>query len=163
MDNIRSTIDFSFPDDKSVVEVINEILKKNGLGQSFEDLETHKESNIKMIHDASLVLFHKRMSEDTVSALLAKHLNTSAEKVKNIVAEIKVKIIPYITVSIVNPVKKSMDTPDGRVMERKIKNVEENAKELKEQRETSVTKGTIGENMQNKSPARADRYREPID
>jgi hypothetical protein len=181
MKNITQQIDFELPNDISVLGVIYDILKRNNIQESDEEwLQRHKnkkESKALIIRDSALVLFKKQISEDKLAEILAQHLGTTKEISKNIISDIKQKLIPYAR--IFEPEKETSKLSTQKVILEKIKgnasvqkipvspevkniqikNVEKNAEKLKKERGQTTQSGTIGENLQKRGE---DKYREVI-
>ena len=92
-------ITFLLPDNITIVDIIDKILKNNGLEESltdFIDKVTQKKEPRKMIiRDAALTITEKKFPEEKLVELLQTHLETSKEVAENIIKEIKEKLIPY--------------------------------------------------------------------
>lgn len=182
-------IDFELPGDKSVIDTIYDIIKDNGLVESPEKLldryRSKKESPALIIRDAALIIFQKKIPDEKLAEILAKHLETSKEIAVRVVGDIKEKLVPYIKIVdstkdkeasvqeiLIEKIKRgipedqssqqeiSMPSPEP-VKKVQIESVEENAEKLKKQREEIVRPGTIGEELQKKG--QTDKYREPIE
>ena len=89
---------FDLPEDMIVFDVIDEILKNNGLVEGpkeyLEKKSRGEETKLIIIRDAALVLFQKKIPENKLVELLAKHLECTKEVAEKIVQDIKEKLVP---------------------------------------------------------------------
>ncbi len=97
--NKNQRISFILPPETTLLEVINEILKKNGLEESSKDYFNKFvkgiESRTIIIRDATISLFQRKASEKTITELLGKHLKISKEKAEKIIQDVSQKLIPF--------------------------------------------------------------------
>lgn len=165
----NQNINFDLPEETDLIDVIYEILSKNNIKDSPEKWakreNNHKESQAVIIKNAAVVLFKKIAPDEKVVELLQKHLDIPQETAKNILTDIKLKLIPYAkTDTIKQPL-----VPTG-VKSTEIKSVEENAKINQENKKfTEENKNIILKNTPTKPPQiitekkGPDTYREPIE
>ncbi|OGZ63722.1 MAG: hypothetical protein A3A98_00315 [Candidatus Staskawiczbacteria bacterium RIFCSPLOWO2_01_FULL_40_39] len=157
---------FNLPEDTTIVEVIDEILKNNGLEENNKEfinkLKQEKEPKFSVAKDAAITLAQKKIPEKKLIELLAKHLETSKENAEKIVRDIKQKLIPYAKkVPTEEPLKKkeiiqaeSQKSPLPYSKKIETANVEENAEKLQKARTV------IQQKEESKGP---DSYRETLD
>ena len=97
--NNNQIIDFVLPGDITLAEVIDDILKKNGLKESLEEYydesNKDKEPRVVIIRNAALVILQKKIPEEKLVELLQKHLETSQETAQKTVNDINQKLIPF--------------------------------------------------------------------
>lgn len=90
---------FTFPGETTIIEVIDEILKNNGLtespGEFFNKSTKGQEPRAIVVRDAAISLTRKKAPEDVIASLLQKHLATSKEVAQKIISDIKEKILPF--------------------------------------------------------------------
>ena len=90
---------FTLPEETTLTKTIFGILKNNGLEETLDEYFNKSikggESRLIIIRDAALVLAQKKVSEEKLAELLARHLEVSIEVTKKIVDEINQKLIPY--------------------------------------------------------------------
>ena len=164
----------------------------------FASIKNNQDPRVLILIDAAKIIFQKKIPEEKIIELLQKHLDVSKEAAEKIVVDIKQKITPYVKeVSIDNidnksikeisaqefileKIKKNMPNQQPsysqiseteKVKKVEIKNVEENAKNLKKSdlrdevktqqisKEENSNKNTIEQPKDNKK----DVYREPIE
>ncbi len=122
MENNKKVIDFDLPEDKSIIDVIYDVLEKNGLGLG-EDPDTwpdeSEETQAMIIRSAAITIFQKKIPGEKLIEFLQKHLKTSKETAENIVTDIKEKLIPY---AIVIEEKKMPELSVQEILLEKIKN-----------------------------------------
>lgn len=188
--NLNQRMAFVLPEGVTVVDVIDEILTNNNIGESddeyFNKSAQGKEPRLLITRDAAVVLFEKKVPENKLVELLAKHLETSKETAQKIIADIKQKLIPYAKkVPLVEGKPKATAEPTAQelliekikgggnteyrtqkteeqdetvgVKKVEVKDVEESAEKLKQQREESAKSGTTGGAIRKGQP---DPYRE---
>lgn len=84
-----------------MADIIDEILKNNGLEESDEDFfnkfDKDMEPRTLIIRDAALIIAQKKIPEEKLAELLQKHLETSQETSLKIVQDVKEKILPFAT------------------------------------------------------------------
>lgn len=114
------------PENIVLPDVIFDILKNNGVGESEKEAMNKsaqgKESRLIIVRDAARVIFQKKIPEEGIIELLSKHLETSREAAQKIMTEIKEKLIPYA---------KIVDDETGKVIGEE-KNAEYNKDAFKE-------------------------------
>lgn len=97
--NNNQRIIFNLPEEITLVRVIDEILKNNGLEESnkefFNKSIKGKEPRAIIIRDAAITIVEKRVSEKKIIELLAKHIETSQETAQKITEDIKQKLVPH--------------------------------------------------------------------
>lgn len=90
---------FALPGDVTTAEVMNAILKGNGLEESkreyLEKSIQGEETHLTIIRDATFVLAKKRVPEKKLVEILAQHLKTSQQVAEKVVADIQQKLTPY--------------------------------------------------------------------
>ncbi len=95
-------IHFILPEDISMAEIINDILKNNGLNESdeelFSKLRQSREPRFIIVRDAALTIAEKKIPEKKLIELLEKHLEISSEIAQRIIYDISQKLIPYAKV-----------------------------------------------------------------
>jgi len=172
MENNQRII-FDLPEYTTLLDVIDEILKNNGVEESDEeffdkDIRGEEPRGI-IIRDAALTIAEKKLPEDKLIDFLQKHLKTSKETAEKIVSDIKQKIMPFAkkvsdglpvdagrpqmgnAASDVLSIKKEPLPYDKKI---EFKNVEKNAEELKKARTV------LPQEQEHKG---SDEYREPIE
>ncbi len=102
-ENKAQKIIFVLPGDLNRVDVIDDILKENGLEESakeyFAKLDKGEEPRLSIVRDAAMAMAWKKVPEEKIVELLASHLQTSPETSRNIVQELKEKLIPYARIA----------------------------------------------------------------
>lgn len=92
-------ISFVLPEDITVIEIIDNILKNNNLEESDDEFIDKDERGIKprliILRDAAIDIFQKEISDKKIVELLAKQLDTSKQVAENIIKDINEKLIPY--------------------------------------------------------------------
>lgn len=186
METNNKQIIFDFPDNISIIDIINNILKNNGLQESYEtwlEKDTgNEESKTYIIKDAALVIFEKKIPEEKLVQLLQKHLETTKTIAEKVITDIKEKIIPYVKEEFIQlPQEKYLSPTQKLIIEKikynpqikkdlpleetikdiKIKSVEENAEILKKERENKIKIDKVAQSSQNK--IQTDKYKENIE
>ncbi|MSU54880.1 MAG: hypothetical protein EXS48_03580 [Candidatus Staskawiczbacteria bacterium] len=95
----NNKISFIIPEETSMAEIIDKILKNNGLEESDEDFFDKTigdiESNIAIIRDATITTAKNKLPESKVIELLQTHLNIPKQTAEKILQDIKQKLIPF--------------------------------------------------------------------
>jgi len=90
---------FDVPGDADMVDIIDEILKNNGIEETLDEfegaLENNEESKLIIVRDTAKVILQKKIPEKKLIELLAEHLEIPQETAEKIIQEIKEKLIPY--------------------------------------------------------------------
>jgi len=170
-------IAFSFPEEITTVDVIHEILENNGLPESNQEyvdkLTKEVEPRMKIARDAAIAMFEKKVPENKVAELLAKHLETSPEIAKKIVVDINQKLIPYAkvitdeeepkreTAKPAAPTPPPPKMPYSKKIE--IPNVEENAANMEKSEQLQKARTVIPQPETPKPQGAPDPYKEPIE
>lgn len=167
---------------KQANSVLTAIIETNGLTESDEDvldsIEEGKEPKRTIVTSAAIAMARQTAPDKVLTNLLQKHLEISQEAAERIISDIKNKLLPLLLVypnaSFDNPAfreeiikkiqgseeeKPEVKTPVPSVKRVETKDVEKNAKILKQMREATVKKDTVGEELQTKKQE-ADKYRE---
>ena len=169
IEKYNQNIDFDLPEELDLIDVIYAILEKNKIKDTIEQwqkrAERREESQAIIIGNAAVVLVRKIAPDEKVIELLQKYLTISPEIARNIITDIKLKLIPY---AVILDEKKS--PVQVGVKETTVKNVEQNAKINEvDKKFTEENKNKILENLpptppqviiEKKGP---DTYREPIE
>lgn len=96
-------INFILPENTTMAEIIDEILRNNGIKESDEEFFNksiqNKDSKFSIINDAIMTVAQKKVPEKNLAELLQKHLETSMETAEKIVQNIKEKTLPYIKIT----------------------------------------------------------------
>ena len=97
--NKKQRIILDLPGETTMVEVIEDILKNNGLEESDDDYFYKsikgEESRFIVMRDACFVIAKRKIPEDKLLEILAEHLETSKETAEKILSDIKQKLIPF--------------------------------------------------------------------
>jgi len=146
----KENIIFELPDESTdLVDVIYDILDKNGLGLS-DDPDKWPEEKEKTqaitIQDAAIDVF-KKIPEEKILLSLQKYLNIDSQKAKDVLFDIQQKIVPYIKVTkpgelsaqeiIMEKIRSHQEapqTPSSGIKKPSITNVEENAQALQKEK-----------------------------
>jgi len=96
---ITEKIIFALPENISLINLMDEILKYNNLEESDEEyvnkLDKGIEPRLIIVRDAAIIIAQKKFPEKKVAEFLAQHLKTSHETAEKIITEINEKLIPY--------------------------------------------------------------------
>lgn len=185
MEKNNKRIIFNLPEDITIVDAINDILKSNGLEESDEEYlkksQKNEDTHLTIIKNAAIAIYQKKISEKKLTELLEEHLETSKETAEKIVNNIKEKLIPYVKTLNLEEEKETTQEPLESPEEEKLQpgakkvditNVEENAenvpkyKKLSGEKENTTTKEKIKKVAENKfvqEKRGPDPYREPIE
>ena len=108
--NKKKKIIFDVPGDTDTTEIIDEIMKKNGLKENLEEyfnkLTNNEEPKLIIIRDSAMVLAQKRVPEQKLIELLKEHLEITQDIAEKIISDIKEKLIPYVKIIDVEEEKK---------------------------------------------------------
>ena len=168
MSSLNQNIIFDLPEETDLVDVIYNILEKNQIkddpDQWFEREKSGQDSQAVIIKHAAIVLFKKIAPDEKIAELLQKHLAISQEIAKNIIQDIKLKLVAYMKLDNAGTIPPGIKNPE-------TKNVAENAKISEENKKyTQDTKEILQNNQpkpitsnQQNSPQKSDNYREPIE
>jgi len=145
-------------------EVISEILKKNGLGETLEEavekIVQKKNCRLNIVYDASRDFIEKNISEKDFILSLQKQLETSDKTAENIAKDVKEKLFPLaekVTIGEQLPENEDLDE-DVPVAEKPIS--EQKIREKKIKTIEPIPKETVPKVIQKMGP---DSYREPIE
>src|SRR3989344_8218117 len=111
--NSHQRIIFNLPGETTTAEVMLEILKNNKLEEN--KLEFLKKSikgedtHLSIIRDATFTMVEKKIPEEKLVELSAKHLGVPKDSAERIVADIKKKIIPYAQIIDMEKIRKETD------------------------------------------------------
>jgi hypothetical protein len=188
MENNKQKIIFDVPETTSPVQIIINILEKNGIEDPLDDITAENtEPKLVIINDSAKNLFDKKITEEEMSKVLQNKINVSKEKATAIINGIKEQLIPFakkiniseddsqgstIQIPNINSQIKKITTPIG-VAEALNRNTASNTeaktnvlpeKNLNRTEKTIINKKQTRPNSvaQNK-PIGKDTYREPIE
>lgn len=184
MPNTNLKVIFDLPEDISTISIIDEILRDNGLAENAKEFlekdDNGEEPRLIIVWDSTIVMAQKRIPEEKIIELLAKHLKTSQETARKIVSDIKEKLIPFAKIEnqggnfqeellnkirgnapVIEPEKK---LPVPNIKKRSIIDVDKNAEKIKLDRKPIVS------NQQKPviptptlPPKEEDKYKESIE
>src|SRR3989344_3930877 len=97
---INKRIIFNIPGDTTLVDILEDILRNNGLTESDEEYfntsQQGKEPRLLIIRDAMLILIQNKVPEKKLASFLSTHLKTSPKVAEKIIEEIKEKLLPSV-------------------------------------------------------------------
>ena len=176
MGNYKTKIDFEFPrDDLTIIDVVYEILEKHNLGYYQKDSskwpQKGDESYAMIIIDTVSIVLKKIISEEKIVELLEKHLKISEVKAKEVLSDIKIKIIPYAKEVSVDDHKKGIGKVSAQefILEKIKKNAPIQQASFSQPSNEKIKKIEIksvednAENLKNKNERGQDVYREKIE
>jgi len=162
----NQTVVFILPDDISRIDIVDEILKNNGLEESADEFFEKDIQGIEprsiIVRDAAITIAQKKISEEKVIELLAEHLEIKKHTAEKIVQDIKEKLIPFARVieesenlesgenfqeELLNKIRTGRsapatkeEPPESYLKKVPITDVEKNAQEMEEEGKNLVTK-----------------------
>ena len=117
MINNNKKIIFDLPEDITIINVIDEILKNNGLAESAQEFldrdDNNEEPRLIIVRDAALTMAEKKVPENKITELLQEHLKTSKETAEKIVNDINQKLIPYAKIIDLEITKQATDQKEN--------------------------------------------------
>lgn len=188
MGNNNQRIIFLVSEDITPVQIILDVLKKNGISDPTDDFkDTTKTPRLVIVNNAVKDFFDKKLSEKKMSELFENELKVTKETAVGIIKDLKEKIIPFgkkITIptdgepikvpDVVNnvefpntkeiitedsqPPQKNLEQKVGGNMEVSSKNYA--APKTRTKKIPEIKEGIKSSVNQNKGP---DNYREPIE
>jgi hypothetical protein len=143
MENTKIT--FLLPEDVTIVDVISEILKNNGLEETTSEIlkkiSEKQTPKLIIVRDAALSLAGKKASENDLISLLQKQLAITEIVAQKIVGGINQKLMPFAKMitfnkedtKVVPKVSGEKDSFTSFVKKPEFLNVEENEKTINKQ------------------------------
>ncbi len=108
---------FDLPEDITIISVIDEILKNNGLAESAQEFldrdDNNEEPRLIIVRDAALTMAEKKVPENKITELLQEHLKISKETAEKIVNDINQKLIPYAKIIDLEITKQATDQKEN--------------------------------------------------
>ena len=99
METDTKSIIFNFPGDVTSADIIEQILLTSGLGENEEEFSEKDAKGIEprfiIVRDTAYAMIGKKIPEEKMVEILAKHLETSKETAQKIIQDINEKIVPF--------------------------------------------------------------------
>jgi hypothetical protein len=173
MENTNQKIIFEVPEDTNPAKIISDILEKNGVIDSINDIDyTERIQRLIFINNSSKDYFSEKISESILQSSIQSQLKISENTAKNIVKDIKETLLIFAkkipTAEKVITKEKPITAQPTRLINEN-ENIDDNKKPIKtKKRETKTIepsafeepKEIIPKIIQKRGP---DSYREPIE